>query len=160
VNGKNSKLKESGASGHRGERWGEGARILLAEDDDYMRSMLALMLMEEGYEVTECRDGLELMERLHGDESSSIRRSVDLVITDIRMPAVTGMEVLEGLSPSPASPPVILITAFGDEKTVEKALRLGAAAVLSKPFEMEELKSKVDDILDPECRDGKPSGRG
>ena len=61
----------------------------------------------------------------------------DLIISDIRMPGVTGLEVLEGASQTDGFPPMILITAFGNEETHEQAERLGAVAFLDKPFEIE-----------------------
>ena len=70
-------------------------RILLAEDDKEMRSLLALMLRKEGYQVCECMDGLSLLDMLSSfflpDEE---HENFDLIISDIRMPGVTGMEIL------------------------------------------------------------------
>jgi CheY-like chemotaxis protein len=117
-------------------------RILLAEDDEAMRSMLAFMLTAEGFEVTPCVDGLELADRIKEDGDE-----VDLVISDIRMPGMTGLELLEGLSVLDESPPMILITAFGGEDTLEKALHLGAAAVFSKPFDVEDLIEKAHEVM-------------
>ena len=121
---------------------GRAVRILLAEDDEAMRTMLAFMLTVEGFDVTPCFDGLELAERLSRD-----RGEVDLVISDIRMPGMTGLQLLEGLSSSQDSPPMILITAFGGEDTMAKAMRLGAAAVFSKPFDVTDLVEKAHEVM-------------
>ena len=72
---------------------------------------------------------------------------IDLVISDIRMPWVTGMEVLRGMRQCLGYPPVILITAFGDDQTHAEARQLGAAAVFDKPFDIEELLEKVRELV-------------
>ena len=107
--------------------------ILLAEDDKEMRSLLALMLRKEGYQVCECTDGLSLLDML----------------SDIRMPGVTGMEILMGANELDNFPPIILITAFGDKETHMQAERLGAVALFDKPFDIDEMLKKVHAILLP-----------
>jgi two-component system response regulator (stage 0 sporulation protein F) len=124
--------------------------ILLAEDDEEMRSLLALMLRKEGYRVTECTNGVSLLDMLSsfflpGEE----RENFDLIISDIRMPGITGMEMLMGANELDNFPPIILITAFGDKETHMQAERLGAAALFDKPFDIDELLKKVHAILSP-----------
>jgi len=115
-------------------------RILLAEDDGQMRSLLAETLLREGYHVTLCESGWELVTHLssvilggqgHGD--------IDAVVSDIRMPGITGLEVLETGTGNRVFPPMILITAFGDTETHLAALEFGAAAILDKPFDVDDL---------------------
>ena len=122
--------------------------ILLAEDDKEMRSLLALMLRKEGYRVCECRDGLSLLDMLSsfflpGEEPENF----DLIISDIRMPGVTGMEILTGSNELDNFPPIILITAFGDKETHVQAERFGAAALFDKPFDIDEMLKMVRAIL-------------
>jgi DNA-binding response OmpR family regulator len=122
--------------------------ILLAEDDKEMRSLLALMLRKEGYQVCECRDGLSLLDMLSsfflpGEEHENF----DLIISDIRMPGVTGMEILMGSNELDNFPPIVLITAFGDKETHVQAERLGAAALFDKPFDIDEMLKTVRAIL-------------
>jgi DNA-binding response OmpR family regulator len=125
-------------------------RILLAEDDKEMRSLLALMLRKEGYQVRECMDGLSLLDMLSSfflpDEE---HENFDLIISDIRMPGVTGMEILMGANELDDFPPIILITAFGDKETHVLAERLGAVALFDKPFDIDEMLEKVRAILPP-----------
>lgn len=125
-------------------------RILLAEDDKEMRSLLALMLRKEGYQVRECMDGLSLLDMLSSfflpDEE---HENFDLIISDIRMPGVTGMEILMGANELDDFPPIILITAFGDKETHVQAERLGAVALFDKPFDIDEMLEKVRAILPP-----------
>ena len=126
-------------------------RILLAEDTDDMRAVIAMRLRQQGYSVTECCNGAELIAEL-GDYLGNApvderKRQFDLVISDIRMPGVFGLSVVEGAAEYRNFPPTILITAFGDEETHEKARQFGVSAVLDKPFDMNDLLSKARDAL-------------
>jgi DNA-binding response OmpR family regulator len=122
---------------------------LLAEDDDELRKLLTWSLHREGLKVTECADGMLLLNHLDGYLFSGETNDFDLIISDIRMPGITGIEILEGLHTLENFPPMILITAFGDEETHTHAHRLGAAAIFDKPFDIEDLLAKVREILQP-----------
>ena len=124
--------------------------VLLAEDDHEMRALLVRALHRAGYEVVACSNGVELLEHL----GSYILREeeheeIDLIISDIRMPGVTGLEILEGLSKHDDFPPFILITAFGDAETHAEAERYGALAMFDKPFDIDDLLAKVRKIVPP-----------
>lgn len=129
----------------------EEPSILLAEDDAEMRYILALHLRRQGYRVTECCDGAELVTRLAGYLDPHAGRAdsgkFDLVITDIRMPGVFGLSVVEGSRQCPQFPPVILITAFGDAETHDAARRFGVRAVFDKPFDLREILASIREIL-------------
>jgi two-component system response regulator (stage 0 sporulation protein F) len=124
--------------------------ILLAEDDKEMRAMLAFALRKAGYKVTECSNGVELLTHLEPFllPNGIGQKDVALIISDIRMPGFTGMEILAGGSKLENFPPVILITAFGDEKTHALAQEFGAAAMFDKPFDMDDLLEKIREILE------------
>jgi DNA-binding response OmpR family regulator len=124
------------------------ARVLVSEDDDQMRTFLALALRHEGYDVTTCADGVALVDHI-GAVLASRETAFGLVISDIRMPGLSGLEFLQGTLAWKGLPPVILITAFGDEETHARARRLGARAVIDKPFATEELLARVREILPP-----------
>jgi DNA-binding response OmpR family regulator len=128
-----------------------GPNILLAEDTAEMREVIALRLRQQGYSVTECCNGAELVselaEYLGNVPAEARKRRFDLIISDIRMPGVFGLSVVEGGSEYRNFPPTILITAFGDEETHERARQIGVAAVLDKPFDMNDLLGKVRDAL-------------
>ena len=116
-----------------------------------MRAVVAMRLRQQGYSVTECCNGAELLSEL-GDYLGNVpvearTRRFDLIISDIRMPGVFGTSVIEGGVEYRNFPPTILITAFGDEETHEKARQIGVAAVLDKPFDMNDLFGKVRDTL-------------
>ena len=116
-------------------------RLLLAEDDEEMRSLLGSTLRGDGYDIVEAADGAEMLECITAAESSG--QTMDLVVADIRMPGLTGLQVLERIRQPDFDTPVILITAFGDRATHDKAYALGAAAILDKPFELDDLRSVV-----------------
>ena len=95
------------------------------------------------HQVVEITDGEGLLAQL------TLAEPVDLVISDIRMPGKSGLEVLDSLRDQECLPAVILMTAFGCEVTRAEATRLGARAVLSKPFGLGELRGAVRAILGP-----------
>jgi len=116
------------------------ARVLVAEDDDELRWLITRTLRKSGFDVIEARDGTALLDRagemiLHDHTLSGI----DLIVSDIRMPGWSGLDVLAGLKHSGVRVPMVLITAFGDDKTHDQAARLGAVAVVDKPFDMDQL---------------------
>ncbi|MFO7766176.1 MAG: response regulator [Pelovirga sp.] len=108
-------------------------KILLAEDDAELRELLALVLEGAGYQVAQCSDGEQLLARL--EECDPFH----LVISDIRMPGLNGLEVLARLQGRLQQIPFICMTAFGDARTHHKARRLGAAATIDKPFDLDEM---------------------
>lgn len=115
-------------------------RVLLAEDDPPMRSFLAESLQRAGYQVVLCENGWELISHLASFIlGSQDHERVDAVVSDIRMPGVSGLEILEGATDCVDYPPTILITAFGDTATHAEALQFGAVAILDKPFDVDDL---------------------
>jgi len=121
-------------------------RVLLAEDHVEMRRLVAWTLRQNGYEVEECQDGWQLLEHLQFLATDAPPR-FSLIISDIRMPGPTGIQILESLHRCEHFPPLILITAFGDPETHRKARRLGAAAMFDKPFDLQDLVAAVRRIL-------------
>ena len=117
-------------------------RILLAEDDTEMRELMAGSLRQQGYEVTAVGDGKELCRTLAPQLAPPDAGKFDVVVSDNRMPGLTGLSVLEGLRALARLPPMILVTAFGDEETHRRARALGSA-ILDKPFEIEDLLAEV-----------------
>jgi two-component system C4-dicarboxylate transport response regulator DctD len=119
-------------------------RVFLAEDDPEMRRMIAGMLRREGHFVLEAKDGPSLLVDLqHVFLADPPDRTPSLVITDVRMPGEDGLAILEQIQCHPWRPPFILITAFGDRWLHEEALRMGAHAVLDKPFDLAVLRTMV-----------------
>jgi CheY-like chemotaxis protein len=121
--------------------------VLLAEDDMEMRLLLSLALQKEGCSVIECKDGVNLSAQIKPLANCEPDVEYDLIITDMRMPGVSGLEVVQGIADLPGCPPMILITAFGDVETHARASQLGVNAVLDKPFEIEDFIKVVHAVL-------------
>jgi DNA-binding response OmpR family regulator len=112
-------------------------RVVLADDNGDVRSQVADGLRARGYDVTEMSDGDTLLELV----SSRIRpdglvEGVDIVVSDIRMPGLSGMDVLVGLRRLQGKTPVILMTGFGNVATQKLAHAFGAVAVINKPIDL------------------------
>jgi CheY-like chemotaxis protein len=117
--------------------------ILLAEDDAAMRSLLSSQLRRDGYRVIACQDGMELVYRIGVYRTRHLPIGVDLVISDVRMPLISGLELLELVNEATSGIPVILISAFGDVETRGEASTRSAAAFFSKPFDVDQLRAAV-----------------
>jgi DNA-binding NtrC family response regulator len=114
--------------------------VLVVEDDSAMRELLMESLSEEGYTVLGAgggRDGVRQVRTGH----------VDLVVTDLRMPDLDGLDMVRELRTLTSTPAVITITAFGTIDTAIKAMKLGAFDYITKPFEIDQLLIAVDRAL-------------
>jgi DNA-binding NtrC family response regulator len=112
--------------------------VIVADDDDDMRSAVAEALRIEGYLVSEAHDGAEIMAML--DEGSA---RPDIIVADIRMPRLSGFGMLQALNRGHRDVPVVLMTAFSDGPVGAVALELGAVGVLHKPFDPDDLLTAV-----------------
>ena len=117
-------------------------RVLLADDDLELRHLLSSELRQAGYAVTEVGSGTDLLDRLASDLIESAQPQFDLLVSDVRMPGWSGLEVLGGLRRAGLGLPVVLITAFGDPKTHRTAHKLGAE-LLDKPFDLDDFRGAV-----------------
>ena len=116
-------------------------RILVVDDERSMRDLLSITLEKEGYDVLTAAGGQPAIEALH-------RESVDVVITDLRMPKVDGLQVLrvaKEISPDTA---VIVITAMASTETAVEAMKLGAYDYITKPFKLDEVNLIVRNALE------------
>ena len=123
------------------------AHLLIAEDEQEMRRFLVESFRDEGYRVTEAENGEELRQLLSEAGRSPGASGPDILVSDIRLPGFTGLELLADLRKSDWVLPVILITAFGDESVHHEGTRLGAAMVLDKPFDVEVLVDAVKSLV-------------
>jgi two-component system response regulator PilR (NtrC family) len=117
------------------------ARILVVDDERSMRELLAIVLKREGHEVLLAENGRTAISVLEHEP-------VELLISDVRMPDVSGVEVLAAAQRVNPGIIGIMITAFASTETAVEALRLGAYDYLSKPFNVDELKLKVRKALE------------
>jgi CheY-like chemotaxis protein len=124
------------------------ARILVAEDDSDLRPMIALALSEAGFDVVEAEDGAILLEYLAGSlEEDGTLDKFDVIVSDIQMPGFTALDVLAGAQRFVTRTPILLVTAVRDPEILERARQLGAAGVLTKPIDVDELCLEVCRLL-------------
>jgi len=124
--------------------------ILLVEDDDEMRRLLATALRRDGHRVVEAKDGEEALDWLGLCLfDGSLERIPSLIVSDIRLPNFTGIELLEGLLCASEAIPTILITGFPDARIRADAEELGAECVIEKPFDLDELRAAVRSAVHP-----------
>jgi len=116
-------------------------RILVVEDDDDMRESLGRILGRAGYQVQLVRDGSEAITVLQ-------TCACDLVLTDLLMPRMGGLELLGEIRRLGPSLPVVFLTAFGKQAAFTKAMDLGAAGFVTKPFRVDSLLRLIQAILD------------
>lgn len=131
---------------HR-ERREPGARVLVVDDDVEMRFLVTTTLAAEGFEIDEAGSGTEL---LHAFERLRLDRGpldgVDLIVLDLRMPGMNGLEVVRRLRAADSTTPAILMTAFAEPEIYTEAATLGVP-VLSKPFPLEALTKTAVSLL-------------
>jgi len=116
--------------------------ILVADDDEDMRSLVSETLRADGHRVMEARDGEELLGHLRRALDEPGERP-DVVVTDVLMPRLSGLGVLDALRRVHWNVPVILMTVLRDSSVHTLAKRLGAVCVLQKPLGVEDLRSAV-----------------
>jgi CheY-like chemotaxis protein len=116
--------------------------VLVADDDEDMRSLVAETLRAEGYNVIEASDGAELVDYLRRTLDEPIDRP-DVVVSDVLMPNLSGLAVLDALRRAEWNVPVVLMTVLADDSVRTIARRLGAVGVLRKPFDSDALRSAV-----------------
>ena len=123
------------------------ARVLVAEDDPDMRKLVVEALEKDGHDVKEAADGGELLAHITREDGREASfASVDVVVSDIRMPGYSGLEMFERLFDARWRIPVILMTAFGDRDTRRRAERVGAV-LFDKPLVLEELRVAVKRLV-------------
>jgi len=111
-------------------------RLLIADDEPKLGRLVAEMLELDGHAVVRVESGRDALTRLAAEE-------FDVVLTDLKMPDVDGMEVLRQARSAPHTPDVIMMTAFGTAEDAVAAMRAGAADYLTKPFAMDEVRLRV-----------------
>jgi CheY-like chemotaxis protein len=119
-------------------------RVIVAEDDPDVRRLVAVALRGHGYDIVEARTGAELLDELgqcllDGDGAAR----PDVIISDIRMPGFTGLEIVAGLRHAEWSTVLVLMTAFADREVRDEAQRIGVDALFEKPFDIDDLVTAV-----------------
>ena len=116
------------------------ARILLVDDDAAVREALSFSLTEQGHAVDTASDGRAALARLDA-------RTYDVVLTDLRMPGMSGLDLLSALKERGSTIPVVVITAYGSIDGAVRAVQLGAADFVEKPVSREALRLTLDRVL-------------
>jgi DNA-binding NtrC family response regulator len=117
-------------------------RVLVVDDEPLLRWSVGETLRETGFEVTEASDAASAMDALHHDAA------IDVVLLDLVLPDSDDLRVLSAMHRELPDTPVILMTAHGSPELFRTATRLGAFAVLDKPFEMDEVARLAEQAAD------------
>jgi two-component system response regulator PilR (NtrC family) len=115
-------------------------RILVVDDEESIREFLEIMLKKEGYQVTCVEDGQKAIDILQ-------KKSFDLVISDLQMPNVTGIELLKHVKDNYSDLLFMMITAFGTTETAVDAMKMGAYDYVTKPFKLDEVRINIANAL-------------
>ncbi|OGL43527.1 MAG: hypothetical protein A2W05_10175 [Candidatus Schekmanbacteria bacterium RBG_16_38_10] len=115
-------------------------RIILVDDDKYAVETLSKLLSEDGYKVDVCFNGKEAMKKMEFNR-------YDVIITDLRMPEIGGLELLKNVKKIYPELPVIVITAFGEVDSYLDAFVKGAYEYINKPIKYEELIRLLEAIF-------------
>jgi len=115
-------------------------RLLIVDDDQSMRAALYESLSSCGYEVETAENGADALVKFKEEQFA-------VVVTDMRMPKMSGMDVLRGIKKISPQTPVILITAYGTVNTAVEAMKEGAAEFIMKPFSLDDLEFAVKNVL-------------
>jgi DNA-binding NtrC family response regulator len=117
------------------------AKILVVDDDEQLREDVAEMLQREGYEVAHVGSGEEALKKLKAED-------FDVILTDLMMPGIDGMEVLRQSKKLKPAVRVIMITGFGTIENAVEAMKEGASDYVSKPFKIGEVQATVKRALE------------
>src|SRR5216684_7394931 len=112
------------------------AKVLVVDDEANLRKVLATMLRRTGYDVTVAADGEQGL-------AEFLKSGADIVVTDLVMPKMGGMELLRSVNSSNPDVPVIIITAHGTVDSAVEAIKLGAFDYITKPFDQAEIQAVV-----------------
>lgn len=120
-------------------------RVLLAEDDIDLRDGLARLLELDGFQVHTVSDGAKLLEVLASAMmSGAVDRSIDAIVSDVRMPGANGLAIAEGLRAAGWALPIVLISAYADDSMRERVQRIGDVQLLPKPCDRDALEAVLD----------------
>jgi response regulator NasT len=123
-------------------------RVLVAEDHDGLREILVMLLKADGHHVVDVSNGLVLADAVAVSLDPELGSGrFDLVISDVRMPKMSGLSAFEQLDYAADLPPVVFISGFADEQVYRHAQQLHALAVFDKPLDFDELRAFVSNYF-------------
>ncbi|MFO8009460.1 MAG: response regulator [Dehalococcoidia bacterium] len=115
--------------------------VMVVDDDESLRDIVARALRDEGYQVVKAMDGQDALDLI-------ARRKFDLVFLDIRMPGFHGQDVLTLIKSTKPEIPVVMLTAVTEQESEDEAIRRGANAYLRKPCNLEDIVKVAREFLD------------
>lgn len=116
------------------------SRILVVDDEESIREFLEIMLKKEGFEVSLAEDGARAKEMIQ-------KKSYDMVISDLQMPNMNGIELLKFVKDTAPDTVFMMITAFGTTETAVEAMKMGAYDYITKPFKIDEVRLNINNAL-------------
>jgi DNA-binding response OmpR family regulator len=122
--------------------------IFLVEDELHLRLTLSLILRKAGFRVSAAEDGSKALKMLQKLKEKS--EEVDLLVTDIQMPGLTGLDIIDGIGKMNMKIPCLVITGYGNKDTVIRLMRKGCSEYLDKPFDPDEFLKRVNIVLEKE----------
>jgi DNA-binding NtrC family response regulator len=114
--------------------------VLLVDDEEMLRNALSIELIDEGYTVDTATDGDEAIDILRN-------KNYDVILLDIKMPRVSGFEVLKFVQQKSPKTKVIMLTAYADVKNAIEAVKLGACDFISKPYDLDDVLTSISKAL-------------
>ncbi|MBN2372826.1 response regulator [bacterium] len=118
----------------------EKKKILVVDDEHNSREGLTKILIKEGYDIVAAESGEAALKE-------AAKQDFDLIITDLKMPDISGIEVLEKIREKKPNVGVIIVTAYGEVNSYLKAMTLGAFEYLNKPIKLDELRRVINKAL-------------
>ena len=124
-----------------------GMEVLLVDDEPSIRETLAEFLIQEGHSVTSCGSGERAIDLV-------MKQAYDVVVCDMNLPGIDGIDVLERLRANHPAVPVLLITAYATVESAVEAFQKGAVDYLTKPFQLADLANKLQALRRKPIMDG------
>lgn len=115
-------------------------KLLIVDDQKGIRRLLSEVFLEYGYEIESCANGMKALETIPVFKP-------DLIIMDVKMPGLNGIDVLRKIRETDKNMRVIMMTAYGDQHYINQAETLGVARFIIKPFDLNKLRIQVEEIL-------------
>jgi CheY-like chemotaxis protein len=119
--------------------------ILIVDNEENMLRTVQFILESAHYRVLTARNGSEALERVKSSQGTA--GGIDLILSDVQMPGLTGLELIDAICALGVSAPVLIMTGYGNREMVEELRRKGCGEFLDKPFEEEELLERVRSLV-------------
>ncbi len=116
-------------------------KILIVDDQKGIRRLLTEVFSDHSYEIESCSNGIAALEIIS-------RFKPDMIIMDVKMPGMSGIDVLKKIRDTDRHVRVVMMTAYSDQHYINEAEDLGVAKFIIKPFDLNQLKGQVEEILD------------